>query len=639
MTNRTRNHILEELSLSFLRGVFPNSWVIHTFTRDYGVDIQVELFAENGERTGIRFYGQVKATDNEIDDDVLSLDRSHFEYWSGHSDPVALIRYFDKKKTLSWCWLHDVDWLLNPRKKSVDVAGALKEWDTDFSHIEIEKYLHDRQKALFEPFLPPYRISISNFQNAETNCVNLVAKISEKISSRSFRILPTDVTSGHFQINIDNKKIACNFSGLSGFIFHYKDGISEDEFVECILLAVFFCSCRYERILFARTFLNILVKLLYKSTSHELRFIFLDLAIFTLGIKAAKNILSPVFELENDPASAWFEFYEACGQAAWKYGETYAWIELLEEWNINGAPFPNNEGSVAYSLGNLLSHEGHWEAAGNAYEAALLKDKSYETRPYIWIEAGAAKFESNDFKAAANYYAKALKLESSLETEWRYADALFNSGDFEHAYNVLKNIISSDELKENTYIFLIYLTCKNLIQILYIKQQTIIHGSFNYQINFENVDNFKNENEANNYISDVLKENALDPYLNFNLGFLASKSGFNEIALYRYLSCALCQRHDGEAWRNATASALKLNDVLTASLIMKAAHFYLGEAFLKWMHSMVPDSENGGSEWAAIVTEITQSFEVSKLENAIDPIVRLHNPKGTTIIKLNTNDG
>ena len=174
---------------------------------------------------------------------------------------------------------------------------------------------------------------------------------------------------------------------------------------------------------------------------------------------------------------------------------------------------------------------------------------------------------------------------------------------------------------------------------MHIKQQTIVHGSFNYQINFDEVDNFKSENEAYKYISDVLKENALDPYLNFNLGFLASKSGFDEIALYRYLSCALCQRHDGEAWRNATASALKLNDVLTAGLIMKAAHFYLGEAFLKWMHSMVPDSENGGSEWAAIMTEITQSFEVSKLENAIDPIVRLHTPKGTTIIKVNTNDG
>ena len=51
MPNRIRSHILEERSLGFLREVFPDSWTIHSFTYDYGIDIQVEVFAENGDRT------------------------------------------------------------------------------------------------------------------------------------------------------------------------------------------------------------------------------------------------------------------------------------------------------------------------------------------------------------------------------------------------------------------------------------------------------------------------------------------------------------------------------------------------------------------------------------------------------------
>lgn len=89
MFNRIRSHVLEERSLAFLRDIFPDVWVIHSFTRDYGVDAQVEVFSEKGERTGIRFYGQVKATENSVSDDLLRLDSSHFEYWSVHTNPVA----------------------------------------------------------------------------------------------------------------------------------------------------------------------------------------------------------------------------------------------------------------------------------------------------------------------------------------------------------------------------------------------------------------------------------------------------------------------------------------------------------------------------------------------------------------------
>ena len=102
-TQRVRNHELEDFSLAALRLALPSKWVIHEFKRDYGIDVQLELFDENGMALGLRAYGQLKATDNLEDDDKLSLDRDHFDYWSSQSDPVLLLRFFSANQSFQWC--------------------------------------------------------------------------------------------------------------------------------------------------------------------------------------------------------------------------------------------------------------------------------------------------------------------------------------------------------------------------------------------------------------------------------------------------------------------------------------------------------------------------------------------------------
>ena len=128
-TKRVRNHELEELSLAALRFELPSKWVIHDFRKDYGIDVQLEIFEADGFATGLRCYGQLKATDNAANEDVLSLDRDHFEYWGAHNDPVLLLRYYADTNSYFWCWLHDVAWSLKPDAKSLSVTKFLKPWD------------------------------------------------------------------------------------------------------------------------------------------------------------------------------------------------------------------------------------------------------------------------------------------------------------------------------------------------------------------------------------------------------------------------------------------------------------------------------------------------------------------------------
>jgi Domain of unknown function (DUF4365) len=52
---RNRTHILEEESLFELRKIFPKEWVIREKPKDYGIDVEVEVFNDHGGYTGIVF--------------------------------------------------------------------------------------------------------------------------------------------------------------------------------------------------------------------------------------------------------------------------------------------------------------------------------------------------------------------------------------------------------------------------------------------------------------------------------------------------------------------------------------------------------------------------------------------------------
>ena len=636
MPNRIRTHVLEERSLAFLRDVFPDSWTIHTYARDYGIDVQIEVFAENGDRTGIRFYGQVKATDKNVAHDILRLDRSHFEYWSGHTDPVALFRYFDTTKDLRWCWLHDVDRLIKPGNESLDVAGLLKVWDKAISPTEVERHLHARRQALFEPLIPPYEIAIEDLGDNDTAPL-IAANIATKIKSKNFKILTREMADGHFQLTFDTTKIVSSYSGLPGFVFHHEQGLTDDELVESALFATFLCACRYERILFARSLAIVSAPLLYRAAGEELRLQFFDAMIFSLGLMPAVEIITPLLNDESDSSLPWFMFSTTCATASWRYGEAHSWAKLLRQW-LENPPIPQNDASFAYNLGNSLANQGDWLEACDAYNIALTKDSAYGQRSYFWGELGAANFASEKFEEASRCYEKALLLEDSPENRWRLGDALFHAGQFAKACEQLRISLPQVDARNRSYVELILLVCNELNSVWGLESQTasLIEESdheFLQQSAFP-----MNEQETFARLRPLMNKNAIDPVLNFNAGIMASRSRNYSIAGYRFLTSALWQREDGETWINAMICALNSGSVNLAILSAKTAYFFMGEEFLPWVLGMMPDSlkipEQIADSWRSLMTELVESFEQDLRAGEEIPVLRVHTSNGTKEFNL-----
>lgn len=637
MSNRIRNHVLEERSVAFLRLVIPDSWTIHTFVRDYGIDVQIEIFTENGNRTGIRYYGQLKATDKNESDDLLRLDRSHFEYWSGHTDPVALFRYFDKSSQLSWCWLHDVVWRLKPGNDSLDIASLLKPWVQDISPHEVEEFLNRRRQALFEPLTPPYGISVECLGSAADDAPVFAAKIAHVLKSKSFRVLPKSMIAGHFQLVIAQDKIVTCYCGLPGFIFSFEGDIADDNLVGKALLATFLCACRYERILFARSLAYSLAPLLYESASEVLRSHFIDAMVFAMGLKSAVAMLSPLIQEESNLSLAWFTFATTCATSSWRYGEAHSWIDVLRQW-LESPPFPNNSGTFAYNLGNALANQGDWSEALTAYTSALSSDPSYGDRPYYWAEIGATNFECENYEEAARCYEKALSLDNSSGYRWRLADTLFNAGKYKQASEQFKIALPEIEARNECYAELIMYVCDELLNVWGVESQTLSNIK---EVDHEMLQKSTAgliEKELIDYLQPLMNQNAIDPLLNFNAGVLACQSGHYSIAMHRFLTCALRQRGDVAAWANAIKCSLNAQDIQLTMLIAKTAHFYLDERFLPSVLDLMSNAhiipEQLRDSWRSLIMSLVSTFEQTLVSEKYDSVLRIHDSDATKEFKI-----
>lgn len=82
LSKRTRSHRLEDISINKFNSLLPDLWVCRRKGKDYGVDLEVEIFDDDGDTTGLMFYVQLKATDNPKLERSVSMKVDRLNYLS-----------------------------------------------------------------------------------------------------------------------------------------------------------------------------------------------------------------------------------------------------------------------------------------------------------------------------------------------------------------------------------------------------------------------------------------------------------------------------------------------------------------------------------------------------------------------------
>ncbi|MDR7268665.1 tetratricopeptide (TPR) repeat protein [Pelomonas saccharophila] len=573
-TQRVRNHELEDLSLAALRLALPDKWVIHEFRRDYGIDVQLELFDKDGMALGLRAYGQLKATDNLEDADELSLDRDHFEYWSSHSDPVLLLRFFSTNQSFKWCWLHDVAWSIKPGAGSLSVARFLRHWNRETSAADVATFLKERGQVLASRLLPPFTVSIQSRTLPPDAVMAIAQRAADPVDRKTFRVLSGDQPDAAFKVFIERASIATTHLGAAGIVVNL-DG-QEDDLPSLVWLLIFLTACRYDRVLVARPLAQRHFEVLKRAANGSLVALLAEAATFALGLKHAAALLKPFEASDRDSQEMWAPLtYMGLFSAATRFGEHAAWTELLAEaYQVVG----NDErASIAYSSGNAFCSVGSWDEAVAMFQAAARSDPSYLERPYFLCELAGALFESGRYLEAVKHYRLALEVQEVPRTRYFLGDALFCQGEFAAARAELLGAIAGglDSESEAHAMLIAEMSaemCDNwslpaVIQTVPYDGGTEALEAFGGQTGQDFMDSLKR----------MLATYGSDGFFNFNAAHMCRLAGRADLASYRYFHCAHRQRNDAEAWALGIASSIEAGDAELTALGIFVGYFYCGE--------------------------------------------------------------
>lgn len=577
-TKRVRNHELEELSLAALRFALPPKWVIHDFRKDYGIDVQIELFEVDGLATGLRCYGQLKATDSANDDDVLSLDRDHFEYWAAHTDPVLLLRYYANTQQFSWCWLHDVAWSLKPNVQSLSVARFLQPWDAKVSPKTIQDFLRQRSCAFTERQRPPFEVSISGNNVPIERLVEVAEVVHGLASQGTFRFIAGSQHPASFGAVLTPNGVVCSYLGLPGVVVEGMDEPSAESFARMVLLLVFLTACRYDRILAARPLARNCFSVLLKAAGEKFFFPLIDSLVYAVGLEDATKLVRSVNEAEL-PEAGEVLFPGVAYVAAQRYGEAEQWVAMLR-YELAGSTVDEHRAATAYSLGNALSNANQWADALPMFKLAADTYPEYFKRGYFRHEYGAALFENGLFAEAAEQYRAALALEPTPRLRYLLGDVLYCAGEFADALVELDAALSGElDDDSRSFALLLRILCCEMGEAWGVNRLDLAKLDDG---GISALQAFTSEDKKNlpAVIRPLLKKFGTDALFNFNAGHLANISAYPELATYRYLHCAMRQRGDSEAWALAIGCAIAANAPRLMTLGVIVGYFYVGERLL-----------------------------------------------------------
>jgi hypothetical protein len=108
---RPREHIIADLSVNFVeRYIFLCGYSVERIEYDYGYDLQIFTYDENGEIENGQIYVQLKATNSLIklvDNETVTfkLTRSDLELWLNEPMPCILIIYDAQAQEAYWLYL------------------------------------------------------------------------------------------------------------------------------------------------------------------------------------------------------------------------------------------------------------------------------------------------------------------------------------------------------------------------------------------------------------------------------------------------------------------------------------------------------------------------------------------------------
>ncbi|MES2495572.1 MAG: DUF4365 domain-containing protein [Pseudomonadota bacterium] len=545
MPRRPRQHQLEDRSRTEFRRLLPDHFVVRDKDKDYGVDLEVELFGDDGRATGLVFNVQIKATDDPSKRDRLRLTTSQRNYLLSLPARTILVRWCSADQSFHWEWLERTS---EPEQgaESQTVQFAEENQWTDASASQIEETLQDWRRIKEHPPGAPVhvRIDLDECPGAQRQpCQAIVRSLVGET-----RALILGTASDGLALTI---KITADVVRLSlGSVAYLEADISGlmPDLRDLIRYMITAALCRVPLPQHADALARRCLAVGVPSPSPELA-VWAVRALTSSARQSVELAIANGFHEDGlSPILLWHHLDSAPFDAEDREAARQTFLEACLA--ADGlADRPSAQGAVRYSLGNHFASQRDPRRAIREFNQARKLRPAYADTDYFLSEVGGALFGCQRYSLGADFYRRALDLSPSPRLNLCLGDCLLFSGALSEALRCFDAAGQNGDAKITAEANLKSYVCQWLIDRhgeRVIRQRSIVSDRFPGP-----------RSEVDN--REILS--ALDPMdgiSHWNTGVsLATEEDYAE-ALPHFLYCAFEKSGDTEAWMNALLCALNL---------------------------------------------------------------------------------
>lgn len=440
MPIRSRSHELEDESIDRFKASVPRRWVCREKGRDYGVDMEVEIFGEDRTATGLMFYVQLKATDDIKRERKMPIEVDRIRYLQSLELPAIIVRYCSASDGLFWLWDFEAFSQANPDAASATIK-FLNEWTKETPEklhavLKVIRRLNERRSgerfALSAKYVLSYSSELAAAQalNAVLGQLSFIQQVDD--DSR----VPIEVSffADHIRIAIGR-----------GFV---DIEIQYDATRTRQILAYAFCAV-LSRIGFndrAASAANYCLTLgdAVDVVPRELS-IYACIALKGEPLKAAKLAVLAGMHHHQDPIFLAFTTELLTGHAADR-SEIAAAIQEFYLPALALAPTDDTRAAIMYSMGNVRANNQQTAKALEAFNAARKLRPKYLSSDYFFKELGGVLFERGRYRCSAIAYRRSVELSAEPNAVFCLGDALYFSGEFLEASSFLNSVAPAEDV-------------------------------------------------------------------------------------------------------------------------------------------------------------------------------------------------